>query len=33
MGRYFLLALDGLIGADYERGLARLKALLERPPG
>jgi hypothetical protein len=33
MGRYFLLALDGLIGADYERGLARLKTLLERPPG
>jgi uncharacterized protein YndB with AHSA1/START domain len=33
MGRYFLLALDGLIGANYERGLARLKALLESPPG
>lgn len=33
IGRYFLLALDRMIGADYERGLARLKALLEMPPG
>jgi len=29
-GRYFGLLFDRLIGADYEKGLARLKALAER---
>ncbi|MBB5014583.1 SRPBCC family protein [Rehaibacterium terrae] len=32
-GRWFGLFLDRLIGADYERGLARLKALLESGSG
>lgn len=30
--RYRGLALDGAIGPDYERGLARLKAVAETPP-
>jgi hypothetical protein len=30
LGRYFGLLFDGYIGADYEKGLARLKALAER---
>ena len=29
VGRYFGLALDGMVGPDYEKGLARLKALAE----
>jgi uncharacterized protein YndB with AHSA1/START domain len=33
MSRYFGLLLDGMIGPDYERGLTKLKALLEAPPG
>jgi hypothetical protein len=31
-GRYFGLLLDRMIGADYEKGLARLKALAEAAP-
>ncbi|MBI2381793.1 MAG: SRPBCC family protein [Gammaproteobacteria bacterium] len=31
VGRYFGLLLDGMVGADYEKGLAKLKALLEKP--
>lgn len=31
-GRYFGLLFDRLIGADYEEGLARLKALAEAAP-
>ena len=30
IGRYFGLMLDGLIGAQYEQGLASLKALVEK---
>lgn len=30
LGRYFGLLFDGFIGADYEKGLAKLKALAER---
>ncbi len=30
--RYFGLMFDGLVGPDYERGLARLKTLAETPP-
>ena len=29
VGRYFGLALDGMVGPDYEKGLAKLKALAE----
>jgi hypothetical protein len=29
VGRYFGLALDGMVGPDYEKGLAQLKALAE----
>jgi uncharacterized protein YndB with AHSA1/START domain len=29
IGRYFGLALDSMVGPDYERGLAKLKALAE----
>lgn len=29
VGRYFGLALDGMVGPDYEKGLARLKAVAE----
>ncbi len=32
LGRYFGLMLDGMIGPDYERGLARLKTLVEGLP-
>lgn len=32
MGRYFGLMMDKFIGADYEKGLARLKPLLESLP-
>lgn len=32
IGRYFGLLMDRMIGPDYERGLARLKALAERAP-
>jgi uncharacterized protein YndB with AHSA1/START domain len=31
VGRYFGLALDSMVGADYEKGLAQLKALAESP--
>jgi hypothetical protein len=31
-GRYFGLLFDRLIGADYEKGLARLKVVAERTP-
>lgn len=30
LGRYFGLLFDNFIGADYEKGLARLKALVEQ---
>ena len=30
--RYRGLSLDGEVGPDYERGLARLKAFAEAPP-
>ena len=38
LGRYFGLLFDNFIGADYEKGLARLKSLVELesdriPPG
>jgi hypothetical protein len=29
VGRYFGLALDSMVGPDYERGLAKLKTLAE----
>ena len=32
VGRYAGLFMDRIIGPDYERGLARLKALAEAPP-
>lgn len=32
IGRYMGLTLDKAIGADYERGLAKLKALVEKAP-
>jgi effector-binding domain-containing protein len=32
MGRYFGLFADGLVGADYEKGLARLKSFVEGLP-
>lgn len=32
MGRYFGLVLDRMVGADYERGLARLKRYVEALP-
>ncbi len=32
MGRYFGLMLDAMIGADYEKGLAKLKVLVEGLP-
>lgn len=32
LGRYFGLMLDSMLGADYERGLARLKTLAESLP-
>lgn len=32
MNRYFGLMLDGMLGPDYERGLSKLKAMLENPP-
>lgn len=32
MGRYFGLFMDGMIGADYEKGLAKLKKLMESMP-
>lgn len=32
MGRYFGLMLDQFVGADYEKGLAKLKALVESLP-
>lgn len=31
LGRYFLLMLDGMLGPQYEQGLAQLKQLLEAP--
>jgi hypothetical protein len=31
VSRWFSLFLDGLVGPDFERGLANLKALAERP--
>ena len=31
-GRYFGLFLDGIVGSDYEKGLANLKELAERLP-
>lgn len=33
LGRWFGLGMDGMIGADYVRGLDRLKTLLEGMPG
>jgi uncharacterized protein YndB with AHSA1/START domain len=32
MGRYFGLMMDGMLGPDYERGLASLKSLVESLP-
>lgn len=32
IGRYFGLMMDGMIGKDYERGLGKLKALVEKLP-
>jgi DNA gyrase inhibitor GyrI/uncharacterized protein YndB with AHSA1/START domain len=32
LGRYFGLMLDGMLGPDYERGLAKLKILVEALP-
>lgn len=32
IGRYFGLMLDGMIGKDYERGLTKLKAVVEKLP-
>ncbi len=32
LGGYFAKMMDGWVGADYEDGLARLKALVESPP-
>lgn len=32
IGRYFGLMMDGMIGKDYERGLTRLKAAVEKLP-
>ena len=32
LSRYRGLAIDGVVGPDYERGLARLKTLAEAPP-
>jgi hypothetical protein len=32
IGRYFGLAMDGMVGPDYERGLANLKTLVEGLP-
>ena len=32
VGRYFGLMLDGIVGPDYESGLANLKAMAERLP-
>jgi hypothetical protein len=32
IGRYMGLTIDKAIGADYERGLAKLKALVEKAP-
>lgn len=31
LNRYFGLMLDGMLGPDYERGLTKLKALIESP--
>ena len=31
IGRYAGLLLDGMVGADYEKGLGKLKALVEKP--
>lgn len=31
LGRYFLLMLDGMLGPQYEQGLAQLKQVLEAP--
>jgi len=32
IARYFGMMADGVVGPDYEKGLARLKALAEAPP-
>ena len=32
VGRWFGLFVDGMVGADYEKGLARLKSLVEQLP-
>ena len=32
IARYFGMMMDGMIGPDYEKGLARLKAVAETPP-
>lgn len=32
VGRYFGLLLDRMVGGDYEKGLAKLKSVLEAPP-
>jgi len=32
IARYFGMMMDGMVGPDYERGLARLKAAAEAPP-
>jgi uncharacterized protein YndB with AHSA1/START domain len=32
VARYFGMMLDGMVGPDYEKGLARLKAVAETPP-
>ncbi len=31
IGKYFTLFLDGMLGPDFESGLGKLKALVERP--
>jgi hypothetical protein len=32
IARYFGMMMDGMIGPDYEKGLARLKTVAETPP-
>ncbi len=32
IARYFGMMMDGMVGPDYEKGLARLKAVAEAPP-
>jgi len=32
VARYFGLMMDGIVGPDYDKGLAKLKAIVEKPP-